>query len=120
MAYIIKLPTFKDKRGSLTVIEKSIPFEVKRVYYMYNVTGQRGGHKHKKTIQALISMNESCEVYVNNGKKEEVFLLDNPNKCLILNPEDWHTMDKFSVKSILLVLASEYYETEDYIEEEYK
>ena len=119
MAYIIDLPTFEDERGSLTVVEKLLPFDIKRFYYIYNVTDQRGGHRHKKTIQALICLNGSCEIYINNGKKEDYFLLNEPNKCLILDPKDWHTMDKFSNGAILLVFASEYYDKDDYIEEEY-
>ena len=82
MAYIIDLPTFGDSRGDLTVVEKILPFDIKRFYYIYDVSDQRGGHRHKKTIQALISLGGSCEIYVHNGKKEETFLLDTSNKCL--------------------------------------
>ena len=120
MAYIIELPTFSDGSGDLTVVENLLPFEVKRFYYIYNVTSQRGGHRHKKTIQALISLGGSSEVYVNNGVNENVFILNSPDKCLILEPEDWHTMDMFSKGSTLLVLASEEYDKVDYIEEKYK
>lgn len=119
MAYIINLPIFSDDRGNLTVVEKVLPFEIKRFYYIYNVVGERGGHRHKKTRQALISLGGSCEVYVHDGKHENVFLLDRPNKCLILNPSDWHAMDQFSTNSTLLVLSSEFYEKDDYIEERY-
>jgi len=119
MAYIIELPTFEDERGTLTVVEKILPFEIKRFYYIYDVSNKRGGHRHKKTIQALISLGGTCEIYVNDGKKEKVFLLDTPNKCLILDPKDWHTMDKFSKGSTLLVFSSEYYDKDDYIDEEY-
>ena len=119
MAYIIDLPVFGDKRGTLTVVEKLLPFEIKRFYYIYNVTSKRGGHRHKKTIQALISLGGSCDIYTNNGKKEQIFFLDTPNKCLILDPNDWHTMDNFSEGSILLVLSSEFYDKEDYIDRKY-
>jgi hypothetical protein len=119
MAYIINLPIFSDDRGSLTVVEKVLPFEIKRFYYIYNVVGERGGHRHKKTRQALISLGGSCEVYVHDGKHENAFLLDRPDKCLILNPSDWHTMDQFSTNSTLLVFSSEFYEKDDYIEERY-
>jgi len=119
MAHIINLPTYMDKSGDLTVVEKLLPFEIKRFYYIYNVSLKRGGHRHKKTIQALISLGGSCEIYVNNGSKEEVFLLDKSGQCLILEPKDWHTMDKFSKGSTLLVFSSEYYDVNDYIDEEY-
>ena len=120
MALIIDLPTFKDNRGKLTVIEKVLPFDVKRIYYIYDATAKRGGHRHRKNMQALICLNGSCEIYVNDGKSKNIYILDRPDKCLILYPQDWHTMDKFSNDSILLVLASEYYDVNDYIDEEYQ
>jgi quercetin dioxygenase-like cupin family protein len=119
MARIINLQKFSDERGNLTVVEKILPFEIKRFYYIYDVTSKRGGHRHKKTTQALIILGGSCEIYVNNGQKEEIFLLDSPTKCLIVEPEDWHTMDKFSEGSTLLVFSSEFYDKDDYIDEEY-
>lgn len=120
MSYLIDLPTFKDDRGNLTVIEKLLPFEIKRFYYIYDVTEKRGGHRHKKTIQALVCLGGSCQIYINDGIKEEIVILDTPNKCLIVEPKDWHTMDKFTKSSILLVFSSEYYDRDDYIDEEYK
>lgn len=117
MAYIIDLPSFHDERGSLTVFEKHLPFEVKRIYYIYNVKDCRGGHRHKKTIQALICLGGSCEIYLNDGKTEETVLLSNPSKCLIVEPKDWHTMDKFSENSTLLVISSEKYDMNDYLDE---
>lgn len=120
MAHLINLPTYSDERGTLTVMEKLLPFEIKRFYCIYNVTSRRGGHRHRKTIQALVCLGGSCEVYVNDGLKEETVLLDSPSKCLILQPEDWHTMDNFSHGSTLLVFSSEYYDKDDYIYEEYR
>jgi len=120
MAYLIDLPTFSDARGSLTVVEKLLPFEIKRFYYIYDATAKRGGHRHKKTIQALICLGGSCEIYLNDGTKEEIVVLDTPNKCLIVETKDWHTMDKFTQGSTLLVFSSEFYDRDDYIDEEYK
>lgn len=119
MAHIIDLPTFGDERGNLTVVEKVLPFDIKRFYYIYDVSSKRGGHRHKKTIQALICLGGSCEIYLNNGIKEKTVVLDTPDKCLILEPQDWHTMDNFSKNAILLVFASEYYDKNDYIYEGY-
>jgi mannose-6-phosphate isomerase-like protein (cupin superfamily) len=82
---------------------------------MYNIEGERGGHKHKKTIQALIAIHGSCRVVIRNEDKRETYLLDSPDKCLIVEPKDWHTMDNFSSDGVLLVLASEYYDADDYI-----
>ncbi len=119
MAYMIDLPTFKDNRGCLTVVEKLLPFEIKRFYYIYDASSKRGGHRHKKTIQALICVGGSCEIYLNDGQKEEIVMLDSPSKCLIVETKDWHTMDKFSLGSTLLVFSSELYDLDDYIDEEY-
>lgn len=120
MAKIIDLKTFTDSRGNLTVIEKVIPFDVKRIFYIYGVDdSKRGGHRHHKTIQAAICIKGKCTIYNNNGKQENEFLLDQPHKCLILEPEDWHTMYDFSEDAILMVLASEFFEQSDYIFEPY-
>ena len=119
MSKIIDLPTFQDERGGLTVIENEIGFSIKRVYYMYGVDGVRGEHRHKKTIQALICLVGSCSVYLNDGVKERTIQMARPNKCLILEPKDWHSMSDFSSNCVILVLASETYDKEDYIDEPY-
>lgn len=120
MPKLIELPSHGDKRGILTVIEKQIEFGIKRVYYMYNLSDlERGGHRHNKTIQALICVHGSCVIENNNGIKKQSFLLDKPNKCLVIYPEDWHIMKEFKNDAILLVLASEYFDANDYIDEKY-
>jgi dTDP-4-dehydrorhamnose 3,5-epimerase-like enzyme len=121
MARLIDLKTFTDKRGNLTVIEKVVPFDIKRIFYIYGVDeSKRGGHRHHKTVQAAVCIKGSCTIYNNNGKTEETFKLDKPNKCLILEPNDWHTMNDFSADAILMVLASENFDEKDYIFEPYK
>jgi len=121
MAYLIDLKTFIDVRGNLTVIEKTIPFDIKRIFYIYGVDNSaRGGHRHKTTIQAAICLKGSCRIYNNDGQDENYFMLDQPSKCLILQTRDWHTMDQFSPDAILMVLASEYFDQQDYIFEPYK
>lgn len=120
MAHIIDLKTFTDKRGNLTVIEKSIPFDIKRIFYIYGVDDSvRGGHRHVKTIQAAICIQGKCTIYNNDGTIENNFILDQPNKCLILETTDWHKMFDFSPDAILMVLASEYFDEKDYIFESY-
>jgi len=120
MAKLIDLKTFIDDRGNLTVIEKVIPFDIKRIFYIYGVDNSvRGGHRHHKTIQAAICIQGSCTIYSNNGITISEFVLDSPHKCLILAPEDWHTMSNFSNDAILMVLASEYFDQNDYIYEPY-
>ncbi len=120
MAELISLKTFTDKRGNLTVIEKAIPFDIKRIFYIYGVDESvRGGHRHKKTVQAAICLKGSCTIHNNNSKDKQDYLLDSPDKCLILEPRDWHKMYNFTSDCILMVLASEYFDEKDYIYEAY-
>ena len=119
MPYLIDFPTHSDSRGKLTVIEKCLPFDVKRIYFIYDVSSVRGGHRHKKTTQAFVSLNGSCQIFVNNGNTKSTYLLDMPSQALIVEPEDWHSMDKFTKGSTLVVFASEYYDESDYIHENY-
>ncbi len=120
MAYIIDLKTYTDSRGNLTVIENVLPFTIKRVFYIYGVDESvRGGHRHHKTIQAAVCIVGRCRIYNNDGKKEDVFNLDKPSKCLILECKDWHKMYDFSKNAILVVFASENFDEKDYIHEEY-
>jgi dTDP-4-dehydrorhamnose 3,5-epimerase-like enzyme len=120
VAHLINLKTFCDQRGNLTVIEKIIPFDIKRIFYIYGVDSSvRGKHRHKRTIQAATCIQGKCTIWNNDGKKKEEFILDSPDKCLILEPADWHKMYNFSPDAILMVLASEYFDYNDYIFEEY-
>lgn len=120
MAYWLELPTFGDERGKLTIIENILPFEIKRFYYVYDVKGVRGGHRHHKTMQALVCLGGSCTVNVDDGKTKKTFLLKTSKKCLIVEPKDWHTMENFSKGATLLVFASSYYDVADYIDQPYQ
>lgn len=120
MAHIIQLTTHSNQRGNLTVIEKDIPFDIKRIFYIYSVDDSvRGGHRHKITTQAAICIHGSCIVSTDNGTNKEDFELDHPEKCLLLNPEDWHTMHHFTSDAVLLVLASTSFDPDDYIYQPY-
>lgn len=122
MAYIVSLPKHHDIRGGLTVVDNILPYEIKRVYFIYDVPKQavRGGHRHKKTIQGLICIKGSCKIHCNDGEKKTTFNLRDTNQCLVLEPQDYHTMSDFSSDAILLVLSSEHYDRTDYIDEDYK
>ena len=121
MAQLLSLRTFVDKRGNLTVIEKVVPFDIKRIFYIYGVdNSKRGGHRHHKTIQAAICIKGSCTIYNNDGEKESVFILDRADKFLLLNTNDWHIMYDFTPDAILMVIASEHFDENDYIFEPYK
>lgn len=119
MAKLIELSSFGDERGTLSVIDEQLPFAAKRVYWIYNASGVRGGHRHRNTRQVLVCVAGSCDVYCDDGTHKETFSLDNPNKCLLVEPQDWHTMSNFSADAVLLVLASHPYNKEDYIDEAY-
>ena len=123
MAEILQLETFSDDRGNLPVIDdvkNTLPFSVKRIFYIYGVDAtERGGHRHKQTFQAVICINGRCIVENDNGHKRDRFILDKPDQCLILMPEDWHTMRILNKEAVLVVFASECYESDDYIYEPY-
>lgn len=120
MAQLINLKTFSDTRGNLTVIERVIPFEIKRIFYIYGVdSSARGGHRHRKTVQAVICLKGSCRIVNHNGAEEQEFVLNAADQCLLLAPEDWHQMHDLAEESILMVLASEPFDPEDYIYEPY-
>jgi dTDP-4-dehydrorhamnose 3,5-epimerase-like enzyme len=120
MAKIIDLPTFGDDRGMLTVIEKVFQGDIKRVYYIYGADDKpRGGHRHKRTQQILVALHGECEVYCETPESSNNFLLNSPAKGLLVEAADWHTMQNFSKDCVLLVLASEYYDMEDYVDERY-
>lgn len=120
MAHVYELKTINSDNGILTVFEKIIPGIIQRVFYIYQA-GQdvRAGHRHRQAWNALICLNGSCRVYNNNGREEETFYLTNPRQCLVLEPEDWHTMDEFTDDAILLVVSNELYDQDDYIYEPY-
>jgi dTDP-4-dehydrorhamnose 3,5-epimerase-like enzyme len=120
MARIITIKTIKDNRGYLTVIQDELPFEVKRIFFIYNADGsERGGHRHYKTKQAAICVSGECKIFTNNGDLKQVFNLNKPDICLLLEPEDYHTMFDFANNATLLVFASDIYDPKDYIHEDY-
>jgi dTDP-4-dehydrorhamnose 3,5-epimerase-like enzyme len=121
VAYLVDLKTFTDKRGNLTVIEKVIPFEVRRIFYIYGVDASvRGGHRHHNTLQAAICIKGECKIYNNDAESETTFHLSRPDQCLILEPKDWHQMFDFSEDAILMVLASQFFDASDYIFDKYE
>lgn len=120
MAELIMLRQYNDGRGCLSVIQNEIPFLIRRVFFIEGAAGYiRGGHRHHRTRQALVCISGSCVVSNNNGIQKEDYLLDHSSKCLLLEPEDWHTMHSFTYHAILLVLASTTYDVADYIDEPY-
>ena len=117
---IIDLTRIYDHRGNLSVVEeyKDIPFEIKRVYWTYDVPGgeSRGGHAHKNLFQFLVAANGSFSVTIDDGLGyKETFFLNHPYRGLLIPPGFWRTLDDFSSGAVCLVLASEFFSEEDYI-----
>ena len=116
---IISIPKIVDDkgRGKLSVIEKSIvPFEIKRVYYLYDVPSDafRGGHAHKDLYQFMIPLSGSFEVSIDDGFNSKKIMLNKPDQGLLIPSGIWREMDNFSAGSVCLVLASEVFDESDY------
>jgi dTDP-4-dehydrorhamnose 3,5-epimerase-like enzyme len=116
MAYIIELTTFADDRGSLNSIDRVLPFDIKRLYYIYNVNEllNRGGHRHFETQEGLICMHGSFTVLIDNGHQKKEYFLNSPSQVLMMEIGDWHIMYNLSPEAILMGMASTNYDPADY------
>ena len=118
---IIDLPRIYDPRGNLTVVEqlKEVPFDIKRVYWTYDVPGgeSRGGHAHKKCQSFIIAVSGSFTVRLDDGHKHETYHLNHPYQGLLINTGVWRTLEDFSSGAVCLALASELFDENDYIRE---
>lgn len=120
---IINFKIFGDERGSLTAIEgnKDIPFDIKRVFYIYGTKGKhvvRGDHANRKSKFVLLMLSGSCKVkvYDKKGNLAEIIELDSPEKGLYLDKMVWKEMTEFSDNSVMLVLSSEPFDNDEYID----
>lgn len=115
---LIELPKITDVRGSISFVEGNnhIPFEIKRIYYLYNSPqeAERGNHGHKKLEQLIIPIAGSFTFVLDDGYARQDFFLDKPWMGLYIPPMMWREVNNFSVGSVCLVLASDVYEEEDY------
>ena len=117
---IVNIPKIEDPRGNLSVIEKEVvPFEIKRVYYLYDVPAgaERGGHAHKKLQQFLVALSGSFDVILNDGKEEKIVTLNKPFEGLLITNGIWRELKNFSSRADCLVVASDVFEEADYIRE---
>lgn len=115
---IVKLPKISDPRGNLSFIEgkKHIPFDIKRVYYLYDVPGGevRGGHAHKGLQQLIIAMSGSFDIILDDGREKKTVTLNRSYQGLYLPCMIWRELVNFSSGAVCMVLASEYYTEDDY------
>jgi hypothetical protein len=115
---IIDIPKINNTKGNIGVIENdTIPFDVKRVYYLFDVPSgaKRGGHAHKRLKQVLIAISGSFDVVLKDGKSKETITLNRPDKGLLIENNIWRELENFSSGSVCLVLASEEFSEDDYI-----
>lgn len=115
---LIEIPKIKDPRGNLSVIEnQTVPFEIKRVYYLYDVPSDafRGGHAHRDQFELLIAVSGSFEVVLDNGTKKETVMLNKPNIGLLIPTMVWRELQNFSSGAVCLVLASDVFDEADYL-----
>ena len=114
----IHFPPLGDERGSLVVLEdkRNVPFDIKRVYYVFGTKKgiARGFHAHKNLKQVAVCIAGKCRMVMDDGRKKESIWLDSPTQGILITTE-WHEMHDFSEDCVLLVLASEHYDENDYI-----
>jgi hypothetical protein len=115
---IIDIPKIENALGNIAVIENgSIPFDIKRCYYLYDIpsSAKRGGHSHKNLSQILIAISGSFDVVLHDGKISQTITLNKPDKGLLIKSNIWRELENFSSGAVCLVLASEVFLEEDYI-----
>lgn len=115
---MVDLPKITDPRGNLTFIEgnRHVPFDIRRVYYLYDVPGgaERGGHAHKDLHQLIVAMSGSFDVVLDDGKSKQRIHLNRSYNGLYVCPMIWRELDNFSSGSVCMVLASNQYDESDY------
>lgn len=116
---ILPLSKIHNRAGNITIVEggTNLPFEIKRVYYLYDIPGgeDRGGHAHKKLRQLIVAASGSFDVLLDDGINKKVVTLNRPDYGLMVVPGIWRELMEFSSGAICLVLASEIFDNEDYI-----
>ncbi len=118
--HIIELDRHHSQRkGDISVVEgyREIPFDINRIYYLYDVPGgeNRGGHAHKNLYQFIVAVSGCFTVVLDDVVQKKTFVLNRPYKGLLVKPGIWRTVEDFSSGSVCMVLASDYYDENDYI-----
>ena len=116
---ILPLNKIHNRAGNITIVEgqKNVPFDVKRIYYLYDIPGgeDRGGHAHKELRQLIVAASGSFDVLLDDGINKKIVTLNRPNYGLLVMPGIWRELMEFSSGAICLVLASAAYDENDYI-----
>jgi dTDP-4-dehydrorhamnose 3,5-epimerase-like enzyme len=116
---ILILDKVHNRAGNITIVEgqKNIPFDVERVYYLYDIPGgeDRGGHAHKELYQLIVAASGAFDVLLDDGRNKKVVRLNRPDYGLLIVPGIWRELLEFSSGTVVLVLASDKYDTNDYI-----
>lgn len=115
---LIDIPKIEDYRGNIAVVEKdTIPFDCKRVYYLYDIpsTARRGGHAHREQEELLVALSGSFDVILTDGKHSKTVTLNKPDKGLLIRTNIWRELENFSSGAVCLVLASGEFDEADYI-----
>lgn len=115
---IIDIPKIINIKGTIGVVEKdTLPFDVKRVYYLFDIpsSAKRGGHAHKEQLEFLIPISGSFDVIIKNKNEVQTITLNKPDKGLLIGKNTWRELENFSSGAVCLVLASDVYDEEDYI-----
>jgi dTDP-4-dehydrorhamnose 3,5-epimerase-like enzyme len=115
---LVDLPRIQDPRGNLTFIEgtRHVPFDIKRVYYLYDVPGgaERGAHGHKELRQLMVAMSGSFDVVLDDGRDKRTYHMNRSYFGLLIAPMMWRELTNFSSGAVCMVLASDYYKESDY------
>lgn len=116
---VLDFEVHTDKRGNLTSLSnfKEIPFEIKRIYYTWDMPHEaiRGGHAHKELDEVIVCLSGSCDFVLDDGKEKVTVTLDGPNKGLYIKANLWRDFRNFSENCVVLLIASDIYKTDDYI-----
>lgn len=119
--HVLELGKVHNRAGNITIVEsdQNIPFQVKRIYYLYDIPGgeSRGGHAHKELYQLIVAASGSFEVLLDDGQNKKIVRLNQPNYGLLVVPGIWRELFEFSSGAICMVLASQKYNESDYIRE---
>ena len=114
MKRFLKIKIISDDRGSLGVIEKLIPYKIKRIFYLFNLKKIRGEHYHKKNRLALLCLNGECDIQKKKKNYKKTYKLENQKKILFIHPYEWHSIHFKKKNTIIIAFASQYYDKRDY------